>query len=109
MSDLHGTFREFDPPIDEATDQIEVIAAFGVDETVVVVDSVAEAEFDAEPEPSESDDSAADGFDRARVLRLLDRLERDVVAVETAMVHVEAGEHEAYAAAVATIDARATD
>jgi hypothetical protein len=52
---------------------------------------------------------ADDGFDRGRVLRLLDRLERDVATVETAMVHVEAGEHEAYAAAVATLDVQLVD
>ena len=62
-----------------------------------------------EPTPAEPDGVGADGFDRGRVLRLLDRLERDVAAVETAMVHVEAGEHEAYAAAVATIDAELVD
>jgi hypothetical protein len=49
------------------------------------------------------------GFDRDRVLRLLDRLERDVVAVESAMVHVEAGAHDGYAAAVALLEPQLSD
>jgi hypothetical protein len=61
-----------------------------------------------EPAPTataaDAESPSADGFDRARVLRLLERLERDVATVETAMVHVEAGEHEAYAAAVASLE-----
>jgi hypothetical protein len=118
MSDLHGMFPEFDPHPDEAIEdveaieQIEFIAAFEVDETVAVVEFETVAIIEPEPfeaESDASDDTAADGFDRRRVLRLLDRLERDVAAVETAMVHVEAGEHEAYAAAVATIDANVVD
>jgi hypothetical protein len=49
------------------------------------------------------------GFDRDRVLRLLDQLERDVVAVESAMVHVEAGAHDEYAAAVALLEPQLSD
>lgn len=52
---------------------------------------------------------AGDEFDRSRVLRLIERLERDVATVEAAMSHVEAGEHEAYAAAVATLEPRLAD
>ncbi len=48
--------------------------------------------------------TAADSFDRERVLALLDRLERDVAVVEAAMVHVEAGEHESFDAAVAVLE-----
>ena len=50
-----------------------------------------------------------DGFDRDRVLRLLDQLERDVSAVEAAMVHAESGDSEAYAAAVSTLEPRLAD
>jgi hypothetical protein len=50
-----------------------------------------------------------DGFDRERVLRLLDQLERDVTAVEAAMVHAESGDTEAYAAAVSTLEPRLVD
>jgi hypothetical protein len=57
------------------------------------------------------DNAAADndGFDRERVLRLLDQLERDVTAVEAAMVHAESGDTEAYAAAVSTLEPRLVD
>jgi hypothetical protein len=54
-------------------------------------------------------DADASGFDRDRVLRLLDQLERDVVAVESAMVHVEAGAHDEYAAAVAVLEPQLSD
>jgi hypothetical protein len=89
MSDLHGLFPEFDHQPAEVDEPREVI--------------------DAAEAAAAGDASADDGFDRGRVLRLLDRLERDVAAVETAMVHVEAGEHEAYAAAVATLDVQPVD
>lgn len=53
--------------------------------------------------------ASPDGFDRSRVMRLLERLERDVAAIEVAMAHVEAGEHGAYAAAVAGLEPRLAD
>jgi hypothetical protein len=104
MSDLHGLFPAFDRQPAQVDDPHEVVDA-------------AEPVPAAEPAPVPSvvaeapagDAPADDGFDRGRVLRLLDRLERDVAAVETAMVHVEAGEHEAYAAAVATLDVQPVD
>ena len=68
---------------------------------------------DATPDDADATpaDDAADGagFDRDRVLRLLDQLERDVVAVESAMVHVEAGAHDEYAAAVAPLEPQLSD
>jgi hypothetical protein len=57
----------------------------------------------------ESTTTDNDGFDRERVLRLLDQLERDVTAVEAAMVHAESGDTEAYAAAVSTLEPRLVD
>ena len=50
-----------------------------------------------------------DNFDRERVLTLLDRLERDIATVEAAMGHVEAGEHESYAAALTVLEPRLPD
>jgi hypothetical protein len=55
------------------------------------------------------DQDASDGFDRERVLRLLDQLERDITAVEAAMVHAESGDHEAFAAAVAPLEPQLPD
>jgi len=52
---------------------------------------------------------AGDGYDRDRVLRLLGRLERDIAAVEVAMVHAEAGDHEAFAATVAPLETQLVD
>jgi hypothetical protein len=57
----------------------------------------------------EAESESADGFDRERVLRLLDRLERDIAAVELAMGHVESGEHDAYAVAVSSLTPRLDD
>jgi hypothetical protein len=67
------------------------------------------ATFSAFAAVPREDPQDADGYDRDRVLRLLDRLERDVVAVETAMVHAESGDHEAYATAVSTLEPRLLD
>jgi hypothetical protein len=50
-----------------------------------------------------------DGYDRDRVLRLLGRLERDIAAVEVAMVHAEAGDHEAFTATVAPLETQLVD
>jgi hypothetical protein len=55
------------------------------------------------PSMSNVPPTPADSFDRERVLTLLDRLERDIAVVEAAMVHVEAGEHESFDAAVAVL------
>jgi hypothetical protein len=55
-------------------------------------------------EPAGPDPASDDSFDRDRVLALLDRLERDIAVIEAAMVHVEAGEHESFAAAVAVLE-----
>jgi hypothetical protein len=57
----------------------------------------------------DADAPAGDGYDRERVLRLLDQLERDVTAVEAAMVHAEAGDHDAFAAAVAPLEPHLAD
>jgi hypothetical protein len=61
------------------------------------------------PAAPEAEPDGADGFDRERVLRLLDRLERDIDAVELAMGHAESGEHDAYAAAVSSLSPRLAD
>ena len=53
-------------------------------------------------QPAESNET----FDRERVLALLDRLERDIAVVEAAMAHVEAGEHDSYAAAMTVLEPR---
>jgi hypothetical protein len=45
-------------------------------------------------------------FDRERVLALIGRLERDVAVVEAAMDHLEAGEHDSFAAAVSVLEAQ---
>jgi hypothetical protein len=58
---------------------------------------------------SPAPESDSDGFDRDRVLRLLDRLERDVTAVEAAMEHAESGDQEAFAAAVAPLESPLAD
>jgi hypothetical protein len=57
-------------------------------------------------EPTSAPDT--DSFDRERVLGLLDRLERDIALVEAAMGHVEAGEHESFAAAISVLEADST-
>jgi hypothetical protein len=62
-----------------------------------------------EPAASVPETDPGDGFDRDRVLRLLDRLERDVVAVEAAMEHAESGDQEAFAAAVAPLESPLVD
>jgi hypothetical protein len=59
--------------------------------------------------PADDGVGHGDDFDRDRVLRLLGRLERDIAAVEVAMGHVEAGEHDAYEVAVSSLAPRLDD
>jgi hypothetical protein len=61
------------------------------------------------PEPGSTSASGAETFDRDRVLALLDRLERDIAVVEAAMSHVEAGEHDSYAAAATVLESSLPD
>lgn len=104
MSEPHGTFPGFEtnpatnPSISPATDTTPADAV-----------PAGAAPADAAPTDASPVDAGTDGFDRARVMRLLERLERDVATVEAAMGHVEAGEHEAYAAAVAAFEPRLAD
>jgi hypothetical protein len=76
-----------------------------------------EPDTDPNPAAGPRGDGAAPGatappaeapFDRERVLGLLDRLERDIGVIESAMVHVEAGDHDAFGVAVAALDAAPT-
>jgi hypothetical protein len=71
-----------DPPIAEAAPAIETAPdAVAVPETTAV----------------------DTGFDRDRVLGIIDRLEREVAIVEAAMVHVESGAHDAAEIALASL------
>jgi hypothetical protein len=69
---------------------------------------VSSAAPEVTPVPVE-DPADADGFDRERVLRLLDRLETDIGVVEAAMEHAESGDQAAFAAAVAPLEPQLTD
>jgi hypothetical protein len=69
----------------------------------------APAEQSPSPAVADAVVDAADGFDRERVLRLLDRLERDISTVEAAMEHAESGDVDSFTAAVAPLEARLAD
>lgn len=49
-------------------------------------------------------DGVEGSFDRVRVTRLLERLERDVAVTEAAMSHVESGDHASVAVALASLE-----
>lgn len=77
--------------------------------TPATTDTVAAGAAFTDTASTDTAPADADGFDRARVMRLIDQLERDIAAVEMAMAQVEAGEHEAFAATVAPLELRFVD
>jgi hypothetical protein len=65
--------------------------------------SSAPAPASSAPAPASS--APGDGFDRARVLGVVARIERDVALVEQAMTSLEAGEHRAAESALSVLEA----